>query len=86
VDDVAGAVLAHLHANAGLTAGQLAATLGVAEADVEAATAALLADGHLERQDDRLVPTGASHPTPGVFTAGERADAAPVEIDYPDNP
>lgn len=75
-------VLAHLHANSRLGAGELAAMTGTPLADVTAAIDALLAGGHLERQGDRLVPDAASHPTPGLFVANERADARSLEVDF----
>jgi hypothetical protein len=76
-------LLAHLHANHGLTDRQLASILGVAREDVDAAIEALLAGGHVERRGEQLVPTGDSHPAPGLFVATERTDAESVEVDDP---
>lgn len=74
-------VLAHLHANPATRPDDLAAALGADGAAVDAALASLLAAGHLEREGDRLVPGAASHATPGLFIATERADATSVEVD-----
>ena len=79
--DLRGDVLAHLHANPRLRAEQLAAMTGAPLRHIEEAIADLLAAGHLERDGDRLVPDAASHPTPGLFVATERDDAAPLEVD-----
>jgi hypothetical protein len=81
-DDLAAQVLAHLHANSALTPDQLAGTIGCPRAAVDATIAALIGAGHLRREGDRLVPDAASHPTPGLFVATDRADAQPLEIDY----
>ncbi len=72
-------VLAHLHANPATRVDDLAAALGVPTADAEGAVTALLAAGHLERVGDRLVPDAASRPSPGLFIASERRDAASFE-------
>ena len=82
MDDLASHVLAHLHANAALTADQLAKVTGASPSEVTAAADALVADGHLEQQGDRLVPTASSHPTPGLFVSNEREDAEADEVDY----
>lgn len=81
-EDLRGAVLAHLHANSRLGVEQLAAMTGTPVAAVERAVDALLAAGHLERDGARLVPDAASHPTPGLFVANERTDAASVEVHF----
>ena len=81
--DLAHRLLAHLHANHGLTDRQLASILGVAQADVDAAIETLLADGHIQRRGAQLVPTGASHAEPGLFISTERSDAEAREIDDP---
>jgi predicted transcriptional regulator len=81
VTDLERDVLAHLHANPATRVDDLAAALGVPTADAEGAVATLLAAGHLERVGDRLVPDTASRPSPGLFIASERRDAASVESD-----
>ena len=81
--DLAHRLLAHLHANHGLTDRQLAAILGVPRPEVDAAIESLLRDGRIAREGDQLVPVGASHPSPGLFVATERADAESVEVDEP---
>jgi predicted ArsR family transcriptional regulator len=77
-------LLAHLHANHGLTARQLASILGVARDDAETAIDTLVADGHVQRRGEQLVPTGASHAAPGLFIATERSDAESIEVDDPE--
>jgi DNA-binding Lrp family transcriptional regulator len=75
-------VLAHLHANSRTSVDNLASALGLPRDAIQAAIDALCAHGHLERDGDRLIPDAASHPTPGIFSATERRDAQPVEVDY----
>ena len=82
MNDLQRDVLAHLHANPATRIDDLAAALGLGEADVRAAVDALEGAGHLERQGDQLVPDAASHPTPGLFIANERTSSTPVEADY----
>jgi hypothetical protein len=84
--DLAHRLLAHLHANHGLTDRQLASILGVPRDEVDAAIEALINDGHVMRRGEQLMPIGDSHPTPGLFIATERADAESVEVDEPPQP
>lgn len=81
MDDLQRDVLAHLHANPATRIDDLAAALGLGEGDVRAAVEALEAQGHVERDGDKLVPDAASHPTPGLFIATERGSSTPVEVD-----
>jgi DNA-binding Lrp family transcriptional regulator len=81
VNDLERDVLAHLHANPATAIADIAAALGLPEADVRAAADALESAGHVERDGDRLVPDAASHPTPGLFIANERTSSTPVEVD-----
>jgi predicted transcriptional regulator len=82
LDDLCAEVLSHLHANSAMRLDDVAATIGRSREDVERAVEKLVAEGHLERQGDRLVPDAASHPTPGIYVASERRDAEPLEVDY----
>jgi hypothetical protein len=84
-DDLLAHVLAHLHANPALGTAELAGAVGASEDEAAAAIETLLARGDLERQGERLVPGAASHPTPGLFIPGERADAEAGEADYGDD-
>jgi DNA-binding Lrp family transcriptional regulator len=74
-------VLAHLHANASTSIEDIAAALGADPAEVRSVVDALVTEGHIEREGDRLVPDAASRTTPGLFIATERGDAQPVEVD-----
>ena len=82
LDDRCAQVLSHLHANSAMRLDDLAATIGASREQVEAAVERLIAEGHVERQGERLVPDAASHPTPGIYVANERRDAEPLEVDY----
>lgn len=74
-------VLAHLHANPATRTDDIAAALGLPTSAVEAAVAALIETGHVERDGDKLLPDARSHATPGLFIASERRDAESVEVD-----
>lgn len=82
LDDLCGEVLSHLHANSAMRLDDVAAAIGRSREDVERAVEKLLAEGHLEREGDRLVPDAASHPTPGIYVASERRDSEPLEVEY----
>ena len=82
LDDLCGEVLSHLHANSAMRLDDVAAAIGRPREAVERAVEKLLAEGHLERDGDRLIPDAASHPTPGIYVASERRDQEPLEVDY----
>ena len=84
MDELSERVLAHLHANSGVSPEQLATVLGVDRIDIDAALGDLVRDGHLEREGDRFEPTGDSLATPGLFVTTERDDAEPVDVDLPE--